>query len=153
MKWQGGNKQRPNYWQWRQSFILGNSKWNLFQVGYPVVTNHFAATPQSDVLGICAHSFQRHGDAFGTTENARFRAFITVRSQFHLYHCSQQTLTEIVSKPPKTLDLSFKFVLKWANCFFAEHVSDSSTNYNSFLNWTFSSPNKVRTVRRTMFRS
>ena len=29
-------------------------------------TGHFAATPQSDVVRICAHDFQRHGDAFGT---------------------------------------------------------------------------------------
>ena len=29
MKYQGGNKQRPNYWQWRRSFILGDSKWNF----------------------------------------------------------------------------------------------------------------------------
>ena len=42
-----------------------------------MATSHFAATPQSDVVRICAHDFQRHGDAFGTTENAYFRAFIT----------------------------------------------------------------------------
>jgi len=36
MEWQGGNKQRPNYWQWRRSFILGDSNWKFFQVGYPV---------------------------------------------------------------------------------------------------------------------
>ena len=36
------------------------------------IINHFAATPQSDVVRICAHDFQRHGDAFGTTENACF---------------------------------------------------------------------------------
>ena len=71
---------------------------DFFKVGYPVVTSHFAATPQSDVVRICAHDFQRHGDAFGTTENDCFRAFITLRSQFHLHHCSQRTLTEIVSK-------------------------------------------------------
>ena len=29
----------------------------FFQVGYPVVTSHFAATPQSDVVRICAHDF------------------------------------------------------------------------------------------------
>ena len=44
--------------------------------------------------------FGRHGDAFGTTENASFfpRAFITLRSQFHLHYRSQRALTEIVSK-------------------------------------------------------
>ena len=58
--------------------MLGDSNWNIFPVGYSVATSHFAATPQSDVVRICAHDFQRHGDAFGTTENACFRAFITL---------------------------------------------------------------------------
>ena len=31
-----GNKQRPNYWQWHQSFILGDSNWKFVQVNYPV---------------------------------------------------------------------------------------------------------------------
>ena len=34
MEWQGGNKQRTNYWQWRLSFILGDSNWKFFKVGY-----------------------------------------------------------------------------------------------------------------------
>ena len=38
MEWQKRNKQRPNYWQWRRSFILGDSNWTLFQAGYPVDT-------------------------------------------------------------------------------------------------------------------
>ena len=59
---------------------------------------HFAATPQSDVVGIWSRFFLRHGDAFGTTENAPFRTFITLKSQFHLQHRSQRALTEIVSK-------------------------------------------------------
>ena len=67
-----------------------------------------AATPQSDVVRIkCAHDFQRHGDAFGTTNNACFRALITLRSHFHLHHCSQRTLTEIVSKITPDLGLVF----------------------------------------------
>ena len=74
-------------------------------VGYPVVTSHFAATPQSDVVRISAHDFQRHGDAFGTTENACFRAFVSFGSQFHLHYCSQRTLTEIVSKITPNLGL------------------------------------------------
>ena len=36
MEWQGGNKQRPNYWQWHRSFILGDLNWKFVQVGYPV---------------------------------------------------------------------------------------------------------------------
>ena len=49
--------------------------------------------------------FGRHGDAFGTTENAFYRAFITLRSQFHLHHRSQRALTEIVSKITPNLGL------------------------------------------------
>ena len=37
----------------------------FLQVSYPVVTSNFAATPQSDIVCICAHDFQRHGDTFG----------------------------------------------------------------------------------------
>ena len=37
-----------------------------------MASSHFAATPQSDVVRICAHDFQCRGDAFGTTENACF---------------------------------------------------------------------------------
>ena len=66
---------------------------------------HFAAIPQSDVVRICAHDF---GDAYGTTENAFFRAFLTLRSQFHLHHRSHRALTEMVSKITPNLDLSFK---------------------------------------------
>ena len=49
--------------------------------------------------------FGCHGDAFGTTENAFFRAFITLRSQFHLHHRSQWALMEIVSKITPKLGL------------------------------------------------
>ena len=70
-----------------------------------VATSHFAATPQSDVVRICAHDFQRNGDAIGTTENACFRAFITLRSQLHLHHRSQRVLMAIVSKITPNLGL------------------------------------------------
>ena len=72
-----------------------------FQVGYPVATSHFAATPQSDEERICAHDFQRHSDAFGTTENACFRAFITLRSQFDLPHCSQRNGNRVKNHPKR----------------------------------------------------
>ena len=49
--------------------------------------------------------FGRHGDAFGTTENAFFRAFITPRSEIHLHHRSQRALTKIVSKITPNLGL------------------------------------------------
>ena len=40
-----------------------------------------------------------------------------------------------------------KPVLNRANVCSPEHTSDTSTNYDSFLNLTFSSPNMVRTVQ------
>ena len=40
-----------------------------------------------------------------------------------------------------------KPVLNWANVCSPENTSDTLTNYDSFLNWTFSSPNMVRTVQ------
>ena len=40
-----------------------------------------------------------------------------------------------------------KPVLNWANVCSPEHTSDTSTNYDSFLNWTFCAPNMVRTVQ------
>ena len=61
---------------------------------FGVRASHFVATPQS--VHMCTW-FWRHGDAFSTTENAFFRAFITLRSQFHLHHLSLWALTEIMS--------------------------------------------------------
>ena len=40
-----------------------------------------------------------------------------------------------------------KPILNWVNVCSPEHTSDTSMNYDSFLNWTFSSPNMVRTVQ------
>ena len=65
---------------------------------------HFAATPQRHSRYMVTW-FGRHGDAFSTTENAFFRAFITLRPQFHLHHRSQWALTEIVSKITPNLGL------------------------------------------------
>ena len=45
----------------------------------------------------------------------------------------------------RALITSLKLVLNWANVCLPEHTSDTSTTYDSFLNWTFSSPNMVRT--------
>ena len=65
---------------------------------------HFVSTPQWRSRNMVTW-FGRRGDAFGTTENAFFRAFITLRSQFHLHHRSQRALTEIVSKITPNLGL------------------------------------------------
>ena len=54
-----------------------------------------------------------------------------------------------------TASYPVKPVLNWANCLFAEHTSDSSTNDTLFpieLRVTSSSPNIVRTVRRIILR-
>jgi len=52
-----------------------------------------------------------HGDAFGTTKNACFRAFISLRSQFRLHYCFQRTLTEIVSEITPNLGLVLQLFL------------------------------------------
>ena len=49
--------------------------------------------------------FWCHGDAFVMTENAFFRAFITLRSQLHLHHRSQRAVRETVSKITPNLGL------------------------------------------------
>ena len=48
----------------------------------------------------------------------------TEKSLLSWTHLPNVVPTEIRCRP----------VLNWANCLFAENISDSSTNYNSFLN-------------------
>ena len=69
---------------------------------------HFAATPQSDVVGIWSCDL-----GIMATLSLFFRAFITLRSQFHLHHHSQRALTEIVSKITPNLGL-----VRYWSCFF-----------------------------------
>ena len=68
---------------------------------------HFAATPQSDVVGIGSCDLGVMATLSVRQKIPFFRAFITLRSQFHLHHRSQRALTEIVSKITLNLDLSF----------------------------------------------
>ena len=75
------------------SFIFGA------QVG------HFAATPQSDVVGIQSHDLGVMATLLVRQKMSFFRAFITLRSQFHLHHRSQRALTEIMSKITPNLGL------------------------------------------------
>ena len=63
-----------------------------------------------------------------------WRVFRTVKSS---KDCEEREESAELLKP----------VLNWANVCSPEHTSDTSTNYDSFLNWTFSSPNMVRTVQ------
>ena len=44
-------------------------------------------------------------------------------------------------------EVTVKPVLNWANVCSPEHTLDTSTNYDLFLNWTFSLPNMVQTVQ------
>ena len=59
---------------------------------------HFAATPQSDVVGIWSRDLGVMATLSVRQKMPFFRAFITLRSQSHLHHRSQRALTEKVSK-------------------------------------------------------
>ena len=48
--------------------------------------------------------------------------------------CNTQFETQQRQQSSVRKGLFVKIVLNWAICLFAEHASDSSTNYNSFLN-------------------
>ena len=50
---------------------------------------HFAATPQSDIVGIWSRDLGVMATLSAQREMSFFRAFITLRSQFHLHHHSQ----------------------------------------------------------------
>ena len=66
---------------------------------------HFAATPQSDVVGIWWRDLGVMAMLSIRQKMPFFRAFITLRSQFHLHHRFQRALTEIVSKITPNLGL------------------------------------------------
>ena len=67
---------------------------------------HFAATPQSDLVGIWSRDLGVMATLSVRQKMPLFvHAFITLRSQFHLHHHSQRALTEIVSKITPNLGL------------------------------------------------
>ena len=66
---------------------------------------HFAATSQSDVVGIWSRDLGIMAMLSEWQKMPFFRAFITLRSQFHLHHCSQWALPEIVTKITPNLGL------------------------------------------------
>ena len=69
---------------------------------------HFAATPQSDVVGIWSRDLGVMATLLVRQKMPFFsRAFITLRLQFHLHHRPQRALTEIVSKITPNLGLVF----------------------------------------------
>ena len=65
----------------------------------------FAASPQSDVVGIWSRDLGVMATLSVRQKMPFVRAFITLRSQFHLHHRSQRALTEIVSKTTPNLGL------------------------------------------------
>ena len=66
---------------------------------------HFAATPQSDVVGIWSRDLGVMATLSVRQKMSFFLAFITLRSQFHLHYRSQRAVTEIVSKITPNLGL------------------------------------------------
>ena len=66
---------------------------------------HFAATPRSDVVGIWWRDLGVMATLSVRQKMPFSRAFITLRSQFHLHHRSQWALMEIVSKITPNLGL------------------------------------------------
>ena len=70
---------------------------------------HFAATPQSDVVGIWSRDLGVMATLSVRQKMPFFRAFITLRSQFHLHHRFSANFNgNRVKNHPLTLDLSFK---------------------------------------------
>ena len=66
---------------------------------------HFAATPQSDIVGIWSCDLGVMATLSVRQKMHFFRAFITLRSQLHLHHRSQRVLMAIVSKITPNLGL------------------------------------------------
>ena len=64
----------------------------------------FAATPQSDVVRICAHDFGVMA-MLSVRQKMPFFVHLYPSDQFHLHHRSQRALTEIVSKITPNLGL------------------------------------------------
>ena len=71
---------------------------------------HFAATPQSDIVGIWSCDLGVMATLSVQQKMPFFHAFITLRTQFHLHHHSQRALMEIVSKITPNLGLVLKRV-------------------------------------------
>ena len=86
-----------------------------FVFGAPV--GHFAATSQSNVVGIWSKFWASWRRFRYDRKCLFFRASITLRSQFHLHHRSQRALTEIVSKITPNLGLVLQSILnrRWDN--------------------------------------
>ena len=85
--------------------IFAGSLWQSISFVFGARVGHFAATPQSDVVGIWSPDLGVIATLSVRQKMPLFRAFMTLRSQFHLHHHSQRALTEIVSKITPNLGL------------------------------------------------
>ena len=86
------------------------------------------------------------------SDESHFNVSVGSDGQGHKTVSTNHNLSEEKGEPKRyrteVLPLtSLKPVLNWAHVCSPEHTSDTSTNYDSFLNWTFSSLNMVRTVQ------
>ena len=85
--------------------ILAGSLWQSISFVFGAGVGHFAATPQSDIVGIWSCDLVVMTTLSVRQKMPSFRAFMTLRSQFHLHHRSQRALTEIASKITPNLGL------------------------------------------------
>ena len=85
--------------------ILAGSLWQSNSFIFGAQVGHFAATPQSDVVGTWSHDLGVMAMLSVRQKMPLFHAFMTLRSQFHLHHRSHRALTEIVSKITPNLGL------------------------------------------------
>ena len=87
-----------NPMEYRMGFASKLTRGSLGQrISFGARVGHFAATPQSDVVGIWSRDLGVMATLSVRQKMPFFRVFITLRSQFHLHHRSQRALTEIVS--------------------------------------------------------
>ena len=106
-----------NPMEYRYSFKILSGRLSLIRL-YPcgslsqsisfvfgVRVGHFAANPQSDVVGIWSRDLGVVATFSVRQKMPFFRAFIALRLQFHLHYRSQRALTEIVSKITPKLGL------------------------------------------------
>ena len=107
--WVSRAKYQFRLWSSSWPFCSDSPKWRSRHMvtwfGHGAQVGHFAATPQSDVVCIWSRDLGVMA-MLSVRQKMHFcRAFITLRSQFHLHHRSQWALTEIVSKITPNLGL------------------------------------------------
>ena len=108
-------------------------------------------TTQSWQLQITVCTFRAFSDALSLRSPLRLSSVWSLAQQQILWQRCYVPTAGSVDAPVWSVDL--KPLLNWANICFAEHSSEYSSNFTSFVNWVHSSLNVVMTVRQTIFRS